>query len=389
MATTQTTDSDPFRISCTATESGDIRSEAISKVTVGDVGDGFMERKKTLEGESQKEGTLYFFKSSQETKPTFSCKSFAILRRRRGLLLASLPPLLFSVQSLLIDVLTETLDSFQVVFMHVPILMICCTVLVIYKGVRPSRDYKHYLWLLGSGTCQAGNTCFLALAVTYMAVGDTVTIMYTALIQVGFYSWLILKEPVRLFDSVFAILAFGGVIFIARPPFIFRIGGGTPSYDIPLPGVIIALAGSCTIAFFVVFNRKLSKLGVNSFFCLFFNATSVVLLSGAMSFILNRWRCPTMQEWLYALLAGVCYVFAHITLFYALKFEIATLVTVVSTTEIVYAYLWQLIFLRMPPVWTSYVGAILIFVAGIGITMKNKPPPSAPLSPEGMGAESS
>lgn len=315
----------------------------------------------------------------------FSYKPLQFLRRRYGLALAFLAPLFFSIESLCIKILTETLDAFQVVFMHVPVLMLFSLVLIIYAGIRPSKDYKHYLWLLGSGSCQASTVCFISLSMSYLAASDTVTIIRTSVIQVAFFSWLILKEPLRLFDILFALLALVGVVFIARPPFIFRnYTESSSTYDATLLGVLFALAGSATIALLYVFNRKLSKVGVNSLFCIFFNATATVLLSGLVSVILNRWRCPAMLEWFFALLAGVAYAFAQFTVFYALKVETATLVTVMCTMQLFWTFLLQIVFLHLLPFWTSYIGTILIIAACIGITVKNKQLPSAPDTAEDM-----
>lgn len=307
----------------------------------------------------------------------FLCEPLQFLRRRYGLVLASLSPFFFSIENLFVAVLNETLDAFQVVFMHVPILMICSLILVTYKGIRPPRDYKQYLWLLGTGLFQATSVCFIALSLKSLAVGDAVTITCTCVIQVSFLSWLILKEPLRLFDLLFALLAFGGVIFIARPPFIFRSVVEISTYFVTFHGILFALAGSFAIAMYRVFSRKLFNLGVNGLFCIFFNVTATVILSGLFTFIFGRWRCPSMFEWLFSLLSGISYAFALVTIFYALKVETATFVTILGTLQILFAFVWQVLFLHLPPFWTSFIGAILTFVACIGITMKNKPPPSA------------
>lgn len=315
------------------------------------------------------------------------CRPLQFLSRRHGLVLASLSPLFFSIEHLFVAVLNETLDAFQVVFMHVPVLMVCSLVLMIYKGVRPPRDYKHYLLLLATGSFQAIAVCFIALSLKTLAVGDTVTITRTCVIQVSFLSWCFLKEPLRILDTLFALLAFGGVIFIARPPFIFRNVLGLSSFDVTFHGIFFALAASFGIALYTVFSRKLFRLGVNSLFCLFFNVTATVILSGLFTLIFSRWRCPTMLEWLFSLLAGVTYALAIATMFYALKVETATLVSILSTLQIFFAFLWQVIFLHLPPFWTSYIGAFLIFVACIAITVMNKPPPSAPDHLRVMDAE--
>ncbi|KAJ8050980.1 Solute carrier family 35 member G1 [Holothuria leucospilota] len=305
-------------------------------------------------------------------------KPVRLIQRRHGLVLAVLTPCFFSAQSVCIDVLTETIDSFQVVFMSVPIMVFCCFVVLLWTRVHPPScsDSKHYLWLLVSSLCQTFNTCIFALVLSYLTVGDAVTIAYTAVIQVGLFSWLILKEPMRLFDLFFALLAFAGVIFIARPPFIFGINEDQGASKFNLLGVMLAFSVSCSGALLIIFNRKLSLLGVHSFFCLFFSSLVVFITSGIVCLILNRWKCPNLHEWLIALVAGTVYFFGYVVLFFALKAEKATLVTVIFTMEIVLAFLWQIFLLGILPPWTSYIGASLVLAACIGITLKNKPPSS-------------
>lgn len=303
-------------------------------------------------------------------------KGILLLRRRYGLVLASLLPVMFCLYSMFVYVLTDTLDSFQVVFMLTPVYMICTFLLLLYARVRPPSDYRNYIWLLGSGSVQASNTCLFVFSLIYLPVGDTVTVFYTAVIQVGFFSRIILKEPLRLFDVVFALLALAGVIFIARPPFLFRSNDQTSYVDVTIYGVLFALFGSSSLALHSVFNRKLSTLGVNSFFCMFCNSTMAVRTSGVITLILQRWRWPTVHEMVYVMLAGVSYALGHLTLFYALKVETATVVNVILTSDIILIFVLQAIFLHLLPYWTSYIGATLIFMACIGITLKSKPPPS-------------
>ncbi|KAJ8051007.1 Solute carrier family 35 member G1 [Holothuria leucospilota] len=310
------------------------------------------------------------------------------LRRRHGLVLAVITAILFSFQSLFAAILTMTLDPFQVGFLQGPIFMICCLLLVLYAGVRPPGEYKHYLWLLGSGLSQAGNTCIIPLALSVLPVGDGVTISYTALIQVGFFSWIILKEPVRLFDLVFAFVAFLGVFFMARPLFIFGSNGESSGNYVTFHGVLYAIAGSTTIALFTVFSRKISSLGINSYFCMLFNVTMAIVISGIVILSIKKWRWLTLNEWLFAVLLGAVYAGSYATIFYALKVETATLVTVINTSEIVLAFLWQVLLLHQPPFWTSCVGAILILAACIGITLaKRQPPRSNPTEHSDTGEQ--
>ncbi|KAJ8050987.1 Solute carrier family 35 member G1 [Holothuria leucospilota] len=355
-----------------------VRNTVAKDVKKVDTGKVILANQLEVKENATVEGQITPTQDSQIGTPSCFSRMVIQLRRRHGLVLAAIAPIAFSFQGLLIHVLTKTLDSFQVVFIYSPLFMICCFLLVLYARVRPPKDYRHYLWLLGSGASQSGNACFLTLAFANMSVGNTVTILYTALVQVVFFSRIILKEKMRLFDILFAFVALGGVVFIARPPFIFGTYDHISGNDVTLQGIIFALVGSSTFAIFNVTNRKLSTLGVNSYFCMFSNGTMVVFTSGVITLILQRWRWPTMHEWLFAALVGITYVCAYFTLFYALKVETATLVTVIVTTEIVYAFVLQVVFLHQLPFWTSYIGTVLIIVACIGITLKSKPPPPPP-----------
>lgn len=182
-----------------------------------------------------------------------------------------------------------------------------------------------------------------------------------------------------MFDLIFALVAFVGVFFMARPPFIFGNSDQSSGNYVKYQGVLYATAGSSSIALFTVFSRKISSLRINSYFCMLFNVTVAVVISGVIALSLQRWRWLTMHEWLIAALLGAVYAGSYCTIFYALRVETATLVTVINTSEIVFAFVWQVVLLNQPPFWTSCVGAVLIFAACVRITlMKRETSPSHP-----------
>ncbi|KAJ8035275.1 Solute carrier family 35 member G1 [Holothuria leucospilota] len=306
-----------------------------------------------------------------------SCKRslpicFTCVLRRYGILLALCAGISFSFVSLLLSILTNKVDSFLAVFLQSPVMFLGTAILLLLKRIPLPKDWTHYPWLLLSGMCLSSNLLLISFALRCIEVGDAVTIVYTSLLQVGLFSRIILREPLKVFDFAFAAVGFIGVIFITRPRFIFRIDDDAVGNDTRLVGVVCALCVSVTYALLLVVIRKQSMLGIHSFTGMCFNAAIVSLSSGAISVYLNGWHSPSISEWLIALGVGFTLYIAQLAMHYALRVECATLVNMICTTEILFAFVWQFLFLHVSPTWTSVVGAVFVMAACIGVSLKSQ-----------------
>ncbi|XP_071842926.1 solute carrier family 35 member G1-like [Apostichopus japonicus] len=312
----------------------------------------------------------------EESREECSPEGFVnLLKKRYGIVLTFITALCFAILSVLIRLVLETIQPFQAILMFMPVMTFGSIFLGICQRISIPEKYQCYIWLTLSGSCLSLNTVFFVVSITYIDVADATTILYTSLIFVGIFSWIFLREPLRPFDFLFALLAFVGVTFVARPSFIFGSDGlEATSNSNPIVGIAFALGAAFSITLLYVFIRKQSALEIHTFFSMFFNSTVVVIVSLVAAIVVGNWTKPTPESWMYSLLAGVINLFGQTALYFALKVESATIVTVMLTIEIVFSFIFQFLILQISAVWTSYVGATLVIVACIGITLKNRPP---------------
>lgn len=293
------------------------------------------------------------------------------IHNRRGLFMASLAALFYSGKSMFMDLLTLTVDPFQTIVMLMPMMLIGSFAVLVLKRIPPPRALQHYVWLLLCGCAVASYLCSFSFSLAYLEVADSVSILYSSLIFVGLISWIILKEKLFLFDFIFALFSFAGVIFISRPHFIFRnINETSDDQNDLFIGVGFALASSFSVAMSFTIVRKHSHLGIHTFMSVFCSAVVGTITNALICTAMKRWQVPTKKEWLYATAAGFCYISAQGSLFVSLSMETATLVNIIMAAEILFTFLWQFWFLGLAPSWTSYVGALLIIFACVGITLK-------------------
>ena len=83
-----------------------------------------------------------------------------------------------------------------------------------------------------------------------MQAGDFSAVLMTSTVITGFLAWLLLKERFTLIDVDLALSTLAGVIFIARPSFIFGDSNHTTSKrdGTTTLGVVAALGSALFLA---------------------------------------------------------------------------------------------------------------------------------------------
>ncbi|KAJ8034806.1 Solute carrier family 35 member G1 [Holothuria leucospilota] len=290
-----------------------------------------------------------------------------MLKFKRGLLFAAFSAAFYSVKNLCMEVvITNDVDPFQMLVMVMPLSTVGSLIWLLSKKIEPPQELTHYLWLLFSGFLFTSFAIFFAFSVQNLDVGDAITVSFTSLIQVGVWSWIVLREPLRLLDLGFAVLAFIGVTFVARPSFIF---GTNSRNNTTLLGVCFALVSSVSIALLIVVLRKHQQLGINTFVSIFANSVVTIITSAICCTALQSWIFPAPQEWIFLELAGIAYFIAQSLACCALHYESATVVVITTTLEIVLTFLLQFAFLNVVPEWMSYIGALLIIASCVGMAL--------------------
>lgn len=298
---------------------------------------------------------------------------FKLIFGRVGVMLGFLAALSYSGNSLSLKFLSQSMNSFQAVSLAMPVIIVGSSLVIIIKRPPMPKGLRQYLWLLFGGMSASMYMTFFTLSLSYLDVADAVSISYSSLMFVGVVSWIILREPVQLTYLLFSIIAFAGVVFISRPTILFRETDASLYENGELwIGVLLALGSALGIAFILTVFRKLSQIGIFIYMSILSGGIFTTATNAVICTAMGNWTVPTSRDWLLATAAGCCYFTAQTCIVVALTLESAPTINVMSSVEIVFSFIWQFVFLRVFPLWTSYVGATLLTVATLGITLCNQ-----------------
>lgn len=193
------------------------------------------------------------------------------------------------------------------------------------------------------------------------------TIFFTLSVFVAIFARLFLKEPCGLFNVITVVLTLIGVVLITRPTFLF--GDGVQSlvdediiesnYRTKIWGPVSALSSTLFGANAYVLLRALKSVHF-----------SVIMTNfGAFGFIysilIGLWLgglCLPMcgTERILVLALAIFSFFGQILLTLALKLEQAGPVSIGRSCDIVFAFIWQVIFFKERLNGYSVIGAILV-----------------------------
>ncbi|KAI1290290.1 Solute carrier family 35 member G1 [Halotydeus destructor] len=220
-----------------------------------------------------------------------------------------------------------------------------------------------------------GSFGFVSFALAYSSLhliplGDSSTIVFSAPVYVGIFACILIGEACGVFQIAIIVITMTGVILISKPTFLF--GDSDPSTDgaYRTEGTIMALVSSVAAALTFVVMRKLQKSQtavVISWFSIISIVMGAVILAISCLFFDpdHLIRLPdqfTVKEWLLLLVNGLCGVVGQFCLTTALKIEEAGVVSLVRTTDILMAFIYQVSFLDEAVHWMSLLGAAIVMV---------------------------
>ena len=157
-----------------------------------------------------------------------------------------------------------------------------------------------------------------------------------------------------------------GAVCIAQPTFLFKSHVMTKSSTI---GYISGILGSVCLSCVVTLIRKAGTIGVHTLQLLLSWATFGLIYSIILGFIIGGdWIMPpTFRVWCNVF--GVCSIgaAAHYLLNYAGRIAPAGLVSVVRSSDIMWAYVWEIIVFHQTPNKWTWVGVLLVLSSLVAI----------------------
>lgn len=168
------------------------------------------------------------------------------------------------------------------------------------------------------------------------------------------FAAIFLREKVNLAQVIGLITAFIGVVILAQP----EAGGFQAEFLIP---VLIGIAGGLFAGAAYTTVRYLGTRGIRGAFIVTFFAgfASIVLLP----FVLMNYKPMSSEQWLYAILIGICAVLGQYGITYAYQYAEPRKISIFDYSTVVFTMILGMVFLGQIPTAYSLLGSIIIFLA--------------------------
>lgn len=280
-----------------------------------------------------------------------------------GVSLAALSSLFFSLSTLIVKWL-HNVDPLELVTIRFIGILLPAIPILIYKNQNPFPKGQRLMLLFRSFT-GAVSVSLIFYAVRQMPLADASVIIFSVPVVVAIFARIFLKEPCGLFHYFTLFLTMLGVLLITRPPFLFE--QSTKEYN--FMGPLAALLSTIFGAIVYILLRTLKNLHFSVILVTF--ATYSILQTSGMAWATGKlcWpKCGTERLLVVAL--GIFSFSGQMLLTIAAQLEEAGLVAIARTVDVVFAFVWQILFFNEIPNIFSVVGAILVTLSVVLIGLR-------------------
>ncbi|KAF0684530.1 Aste57867_23529 [Aphanomyces stellatus] len=227
-----------------------------------------------------------------------------------------------------------------------------------------------------------GGFCVMALTfwtMSQMVLADASCIIFTAPVMTFLLGALVLGEHIKPVDFALAISCFGGVVFVARPAFLF---GDTESPITVTHGSKYAILGGLAAAAFqsstyVVIRRlkSFNFLVVIFYFMLVtsvLSATWIVALEGVRLSSMSGFQSGSLSTNVRWTCVGTGFLgfIGQLCMTKGFQLENAGIASVMRYLDIVFVFVWDTTLLHEHINPWSFVGAAIIFSSAIAIAIR-------------------
>ncbi|XP_008563099.1 PREDICTED: solute carrier family 35 member G1 [Galeopterus variegatus] len=239
---------------------------------------------------------------------------------------------------------------------------------LIYRktGFIGPKDQRIFLILRGV----IGSTAMILIYYAYQttSLADATVITFSCPVFTSIFAWIFLKEKYSPWDALFSMFSITGVILIMRPPFLFgsNSSGMEESYSVHLKGMFAAIGHTVLAALTLVILRKMGK-SVDYFLSIWYYvvlglAETIIVLS-----VLREWSLPYCGlDRLFLILVALFGLGAQVFLTKAIQIEKLGPIAIMRTMDVVFAFIFQIIFFNDVPTWWTVGGAFCVVASNIG-----------------------
>ncbi|XP_015262105.1 PREDICTED: solute carrier family 35 member G1-like [Gekko japonicus] len=288
-----------------------------------------------------------------------------------GLFYTLLSAFLFSVASLFLkmieDVHSVEVSAIRCVFQMAFVLPGVIYYKTGFLGPKGKRVFLFFRGLLGSGAM-----ILLYYAYQVMPLADATVITFSSPVFTSLLAWIFLKEKYSPWDLLFTLFTITGVVLIARPPFLFgsKVIEIEGSYTDHLKGTIAALSSAiCTASTFVILRKV--GISVHYFLSIWYYAVIGLIVCVIALSVMDVWTLPHCgKDRFLLILIGLFGLGGQIFLTKALQIEKAGPVAIMKTMDVVFAFIFQILFLSHLPTWWTVGGALCVVASSSGTVIR-------------------
>ncbi|MDD7267931.1 MAG: DMT family transporter [Lachnospiraceae bacterium] len=275
-----------------------------------------------------------------------------------GMVFIILSALAFAFMSLFVR-LAGDLPSFEKVFFRNLFAVFIAFYLLRKKGLTLKPKAGLTGWhLLRSLTGFAG-VIFNFYAIDHLIISDASMLNKLSPFFAIIFSLFILKEKLRPVQGVALIIAFIGVLFVAKPS--FQMTAAIPYLSGILGGLAAGFAYTCV--------RKMSLDGeAPELIITMFSGISTLI---CLPLILFAFVMPTPIQLGYMILSGISAAAAQVCITKAYGYAPASEISIYDYTNILFSAILGYLFLSQTPDGLSVLGYFIILSASLGIYLWN------------------
>lgn len=203
-------------------------------------------------------------------------------------------------------------------------------------------------------------------SLTLLPMGDAVAIFTSSIVWTCLLGFFYLKEHTHIVDFCMIPVTLCGVLFIAKPPFIF---GGSDYTHRHLLGFGSAFACAVLIGLMYLVLRKVGSDIHYTVMSFYYSLVGLISL-GFIVLITSGFSTPCQDQLIFIILTGVNGLLVMSIIQIALQYEKAGRVGILRNSQMIFAYILQLIFTDAQLNLHSVIGASLILIASLVIGLR-------------------
>ena len=296
-----------------------------------------------------------------------------ICSTHKGIFITLLSCFSQSLSSIGVKMLAGKIAAIEIAAFRLLFYFIFASVCLVFFRISSRIGRTQALWVFIRVTLGTTALCLSFYSYQNIPVGDATAIFFTSPIFTGILAWLLLGEKFTIVDAIFAVIAVTGILLIAKPSFIFGniFGHDSTGEGNTLLGIACAVIGAICASMVFVSVRKLGGMNVHPLLQIWFFGLFGMTLTAVLTTILGMWKIPSCgRDRVILIIVSFTGAISQFFLTYAFKLEKATYVAVMKTNEVIIAFIFEYLFFNTIPFWLSILGAVLVVISSLGITLK-------------------